>query len=128
MTDNSKHLILHNQESTNKKIKAVKEAVAFCLYNGEEINFNRIAKKAQVSRSFVYNKVELRNLIEESKPISKIRAERKRVASGQARSEESKREVIRTLKRQLSEKAKEIELLKSDNMKLRSYIEELEDY
>ncbi|WP_283786469.1 DUF6262 family protein [Bermanella sp. WJH001] len=127
MTDNSKHLIAHKKNESVKKIEAVREAVSYMLYSSEEINLNKVAKKARVSRTFIYSNKELRELIDSSREPSKVKAERKRISSGQARSDESKLAIINNLKRRLSELTKELDRVKSDNAKLRSYISEIED-
>tara|TARA_B100001109_G_C18814067_1_gene451152 strand:+ start:775 stop:1158 length:384 start_codon:yes stop_codon:yes gene_type:complete len=127
MPDNSKHLIAHKKNESMKKIEAVREAVSYMLYSSEEINLNKVAKKAQVSRTFIYSNKELRELIDSSREPSKAKAERKRISNGQARSDESKLAIINNLKRRLSEVTKELECVKSENAKLRSYISEIED-
>jgi len=127
MTDNSKHLIAHKKAETEKKIEAVKNAVAFMLYASEEINLNKVARKAQVSRTFIYSNETLKELVNESKQPSKLKAERKRISSGQARTEESKAMIISNFKRRISELTKELSQAKADNAKLRSYIEKIDE-
>ena len=127
MTNNSKHLIAYNKKAKEQKITSVEEAVSFCLYNNEEISINKIAKKAQVSRSFIYNQKALKELMEEVIPTSKVRAAKNKITSGQARSLESKMAIISNLKRSLKDANNQIEKLKSENAKLRSYISSIED-
>ena len=127
MTDNSKHLIAHKKAETEKKIEAVRDAVSFMLYASEEINLNKVARKAQVSRTFIYSNESLKELVDNSKQPSKAKAERKRISSGQARSEESKILIINNLKRRLADLTKELDRSKKENSKLRSYIEEIEN-
>lgn len=126
MTDNSKHLIEHKRAESAQKAEAVKEAIRYMLYSSEVITLNKVARKANVSRTFIYSNAELREVIESSKAPSVIKAEKKRITSGLARSEESKVEIIRTLKARIKNLVSEIEGLKQDNMKLRSYIESIE--
>ena len=45
MTDNSKHLIAHKKNESEKKIEAVRDTVSYMLYASEEINLNKVAKK-----------------------------------------------------------------------------------
>jgi hypothetical protein len=85
MTDNSKHLITHKKAETDKRIEAVRDAVSFMLYASKEINLDKIDRKAQVSRTFIYSNTSLKELIGDSKQPSKAKAERKRISSGQAR-------------------------------------------
>ena len=58
MTDNSKHLIAHKKNESEKKIEAVRDTVSYMLYASEEINLNKVAKKARVSRTFIYSNKE----------------------------------------------------------------------
>jgi len=127
MTNNSKHLIKYKKAESLNKSKAVKEAISYLLYCSEEINVNKVARKAQVSRTFIYENPELRTLIENSKNPSKLKAEKKRISSGRARSDESKMAIISNLKRSLKDANNQIEKLKLENAKLRSYISSIED-
>lgn len=127
MTNNSKHLIKYKKSESLKKSKAVKEAISYLLYCSEEINVNKVARKAQVSRTFIYENPELRTLIESSKDASKLKAEKKRISSGRARSDESKMAIISNLKRSLKDANNQIVRLKTENTKLRSYISKIED-
>lgn len=126
MTDNSKHLIAHKKAEAEKKVEAVRNAVSYMLYNSEEVNLNKVARKALVSRTFIYSNKDLKELIDNSKEPSKAKAERKRISSGQARSDESKTVIINNLKRRVSELSKDLDRVKNDNSKLRAYIEEIE--
>lgn len=65
--------------------------------------------------------------MEESIPTSRVRAEKNKISTGQARSLESKMAIINTLRRSLRDATKEIEYLKKENSKLRSYISMIED-
>lgn len=127
MTNNSKHLIKYKKSESLKKFKSVKEAISYLLYCSEEININKVARKAQVSRTFIYENPELRTLIESSKDASKLKAEKKRISSGRARSDESKMAIISNLKRSLKDANNQIITLKTENAKLRSYISKIED-
>lgn len=127
MTNNSKYLISYNKKAKEEKIKAVKEAVSYCLYNNEVISINKIAKKAQVSRSFIYDQKALKDLMIEVIPTSKVRAAKNKITSGQARSIESKMAIINNLKRSLKDAHNQIDKLKTENAKLRSYISKIED-
>ncbi len=127
MTDNSKHLIAHKKAETEKKIEAVREVVSYMLYASEEINLNKVARKALVSRTFIYSNEGLKELIDNSKGPSKAKAERKRISSGQARSEDSKTVIIKTLKRRVTEIETELGRVKKENTKLRAYIEEIDN-
>lgn len=127
MTDNSKYLIAHKKAEAEKKIEAVRNAVSYMLYNSEEVNLNKVARKALVSRTFIYSNKDLKELIDNSKEPSKAKAERKRISSGQARSDESKTVIINNLKRRVNELSKELDRVKNDNSKLRSYISNIED-
>ena len=124
MTNNSKHLIKYKKAESLNKSKAVKEAISYLLYCSEEINVNKVARKAQVSRtlSIIYS-----SSIENSKNPSKLKAEKKRISSGRARSDESKMAIISNLKRSLKDANNQIEKLKLENAKLRSYISSIED-
>ncbi len=127
MTDNSKHLIAHKKAETDKKIEAVRDAVSYMLYASEEVNLNKVARKAQVSRTFIYSNESLKELIDSSRQPSKAKAERKRISSGQARSEDSKTVIISTLKRRIVEITADLDRVKNENSKLRAYIEKIDD-
>lgn len=127
MTDNSKHLLAYKKKEREEKIEAVNKVISYLLYNSEEINVNLVAKKANVSRTFIYNNPELRLSIQDNKASSKIRADKKKVNQGRARSQESQMVIISTLKRRIKDLQKELELSKKDNSKLRAYISQYED-
>jgi hypothetical protein len=127
MVDNSKHLIEHQKQELIKKEKAVEEAIKFLMYDNQTININKVSKKAQVSRTFIYNNEKLRGLVEAAKPPSIARAQKHRITIGQARSEESKILIINNLKKRIKDLELEVKTLKSQNDTLRAYIASIEE-
>lgn len=118
-------MIESRKNTTAKKIKDVKNAVAKLKRNSETLSMSSVCREAKVSRNFVYSNQELRKLIEENS--YKKPATRKDYGKGKKNLLDMYREQNRALlleNRKLNEK---IEKAQEENFS-RSYEELLEAY
>lgn len=76
MTKNTSMIVLMAKEKTEERKQKVIETVNKMLENKEKITFYSVYQKAGVSKSFVYNNEELRELIESyrNSPIKKVQS------------------------------------------------------
>lgn len=65
MADKLKTLEVNRKKQSNEARKKVKEAINLLCKEEKDVNFSSIHKRSGVSRSFLYEDVEIRQLIQE---------------------------------------------------------------
>lgn len=116
MADNTKHLEASwNRRSAEAKGK-VQNAVQELKENGEPVNFGSVHKKSGVSKHFLYENEEVRNLIEAERRKGEIR---KAVSHSKYDKTSKSKDVI------IAAKEKYIKKLEAENKELRKELSQL---
>lgn len=123
MTDNLKGLVKYRKTRSEEKKNRVKKVVKELFDLNEMVNVNAVAKKATVSRQYLYAHKNLLALIKKTKGPSIVR-NHKKVANLKA-SEKSNDAQLRLIKERHKKLLKENKNLKEEICILQTYIEEL---
>ncbi|MFL0809215.1 MAG: hypothetical protein K6L76_02255 [Agarilytica sp.] len=123
MNKNIEGLKKHQISRSSEKREAVLKAISELQSLNREINFVTVAKKAGVSRKYIYSQPDLDKLVRSEKPSS-IQRERNKVVSLNASSQGQANKI-----RALSDKCKSLQNenkeLKKEVKLLQAYIEKL---
>ena len=116
MKNTSKIVTLAKEKSEEKKQKVI-DTINKMLENDEKISFYSVYQKAGVSKSFVYNNEEIREVIEHHRknPTKKTQ------------SKDAKDVIIESQKRKIKELEKEIKALQKDESWKEKYEKLLEE-
>ena len=103
---NTSKIVSMAKEKTEEKKQKVINTINQMIANEEKITFYSVYQKAGVSKSFVYNNKEIREVIEQHRklPIKK------------AQTKDAKDVIIESQKRKIKELEKEIKLLQKDEL------------
>lgn len=119
---NTDGISLFAKKKSELALQRVEKTIKELVRNQELINFNNVANRASVSKSFLYNNLELRNRIEH------LRKQQIGLKSGnnvkRKTSDSSKDVIIASLKNKNEELKKEIKELKQQ---LHKYLNEIYD-
>lgn len=99
---------------SKKTRENVEKAISKLSLNGEKINFNKVAKEAKVSKSWLYKEQDIRQRIESLRKQQKT----ENVISKPKKSSRSEEVLIKTLKTRVKE-------LEEENIRLRNQIQKL---
>lgn len=116
-------LITFHKNRTEAKIARVRKMIQHSLEYNEEINVNAIAKKAGVSRWFIYSIEELKNEINGLRETALIRSRKKQEQMKASSSFASSMAKVKTLQAKCYSLQKEVEKLNIENKRLKEYIE-----
>ncbi len=123
MTDNLKGLIKYREARSEEKKSRVKSVIKELFDFNEMVNVNAVAKKAAVSRQYLYSHKDLLSLIKETKGPSIVRNHKK--AANLKASEKSNDAQLRLIKERHKKLLKENKNLKEEICILQTYIEDL---
>lgn len=114
MAGNTKGLEKYAKEKTKVTLEKVNKAIRELSLNGDKINFNSVSQTSGVSKTFLYNNIEVKNRIEElrEKQVS-IEMNQRAKYDKTAKS----KDII------IMAKDKKIKELQDENKKLREQIE-----
>ncbi|MBL7247480.1 DUF6262 family protein [Heyndrickxia sporothermodurans] len=103
---NTSKIVSMAKEKTEEKKQKVINTINEMIANGEKVTFYSVYQKAGVSKSFVYNNKEIREVIEQHRklPIKK------------AQTKDAKDVIIESQKRKIRELEKEIKQLQKDEL------------
>ncbi|WP_250454948.1 DUF6262 family protein [Clostridium tertium] len=65
MAGNTKGLKKYAEEKTKLTLEKVNKAIRELSLNGDKINFNSVSQTSGVSKTFLYNNIEIKNRIED---------------------------------------------------------------
>jgi hypothetical protein len=65
MAGNTKGLEKYAKEKTKVTLEKVNKAIRELSLNGDKVNFNSVSQTSGVSKTFLYNNIEVKNRIEE---------------------------------------------------------------
>jgi hypothetical protein len=107
-------LTAHAKRRSEEKRKRVDEAITHLLQEQQAINFNSVAKVADVSKAYLYGQPLLRERIEALRQQEGEQALRERIARTVGKSDASKDVVILAKDRRIKELEEENRRLKKD--------------
>jgi hypothetical protein len=107
-------LTAHAKQRSEEKRKRVDEAITRLLQEQQAINFNSVAKAADVSKAYLYGQPLLRERIEALRQQEGEQALRARIARTAGKSDASKDLVILAKDRRIKELEEENRRLKKD--------------
>lgn len=113
-------MVEFNKEKSSSKSKSVDESIKRLIKEGKPINFNTVAKGADVSKSYLYNNPDHRRRIEELRRQQEGRAWKSQTKS--QKSDASKDVIVASLKKRVRELENRIYQLETENRKLRGTV------
>ncbi len=111
---NTAGLVAHAHQRKEEKRKRVDEAIIHLLREQKAINFNSIAKAADVSKAYLYSQPQLRDRIEALRQQELEQTIRKRVAHPTGKTDTGKDLVILAKDRRIKELEAENSRLKKE--------------
>ena len=111
---NTAGLVAHAHQRKEEKRKRVDEAIIHLLREQKAINFNSIAKAADVSKAYLYSQPQLRDRIEALRQQELEQTIRKRVAHPTGKTDAGKDLVILAKDRRIKELEAENSRLKKE--------------
>lgn len=103
---NTSKIVSMAKEKTEEKKQIVINTINEMIANGEKITFYSVYQKAGVSKSFVYNNKEIREVIEKHR----------KSPSKKTQTKDAKDVIIESQKRKIKELEKEIKQLQKDEL------------
>jgi len=113
---NTAGLVAHAHQRKEEKRKRVDEAIIHLLREQKAINFNSIAKAADVSKAYLYSQPQLRDRIETLRQQGLEQTMRKRVAHPTGKTDAGKDLVILAKDRRIKE-------LEAENCRLKKELQ-----
>ena len=111
---NTAGLVAHAHQRKEEKRKRVDEAIIHLLREQKAINFNSVAKAANVSKAYLYSQPQLRDRIETLRQQELEQTMRKRVAHPTGKTDTGKDLVILAKDRRIKELEAENSRLKKE--------------
>ena len=108
---------------SQSKIEHVKKIIQHSLEYSESLNINIIAKKAGISRNFIYSNCELKELIDSLRETALIRNRRKIDQQKLTKSNANSFSKIRNITDRCKQLMNEVAALKKENINLKEHIE-----
>lgn len=108
---NTDAIVKMAQEKSQKTVERVEQTISKLVVEGKQVNFNIISREADVSKSWLYSKPNIRKRIEDlrGRQISSAKVKKK---STKNRSEASKDAIIVAFKERIKELENENQQLK----------------
>lgn len=112
---NTTGIAAHAQKRKEQKRKSVEEAIAALLREQKPVNFHTVAKRATVSKAYLYSQQDIRERIEALRQQSMEQMVRERVSSSPGKTDASRDLVILA-------KDRRIKALEAENRKLQQQL------